>query len=67
METPKLLRRPAVEAMTGLSRAAIYAHMREGTFPRPIALGPKTVGWLESEVVNWVNLKVKQSRGKRNG
>jgi prophage regulatory protein len=50
----KILRRPAVEATTGLSRSTIYQHMQAGTFPKPIRLGAKAVGWLESEVVAWI-------------
>ena len=38
-----VLRRPAVEAMTGLSRSTIYAMMAEGEFPRPLKLGKRAV------------------------
>ena len=50
----KLLRRPAVEAITGLSRSAIYAHMQQGQFPRPRRIGRQAVAWLETEVEAWV-------------
>ena len=39
--SPKVLRRPAVEATTGLSRSTIYHYMQAGTFPKPIRLGAK--------------------------
>ncbi len=57
--SPKILRRPAVEATTGLSRSTIYQHMQAGTFPKPIRLGAKlgAVGWLESEVVAWIKAR----------
>lgn len=55
--TKKVLRRPAVEAMTGLSRSTIYEYMRVGTFPEPIRLGAKAVGWLEHEVVAWIEAR----------
>ena len=41
----RILRRPEVEVRTGLSRSTIYAMMDEGTFPRPIRLGKRAVGW----------------------
>ena len=41
--TEKLLRRPEVEAITGLSCSAIYAKMASGDFPRPMRLGPRAV------------------------
>ena len=28
--------------------------MQAGTFPKPIRLGAKAVGWLESEVLDWI-------------
>ncbi|WP_338066963.1 helix-turn-helix transcriptional regulator [Rhodosalinus halophilus] len=34
--TNRDLRRRDVEALTGLSRATIYRHLRAGSFPRPI-------------------------------
>ena len=53
----RILRRPAVETTTGLSRSTIYQHMQAGTFPKPIRLGAKAVGWLESEVVAWIKAR----------
>ena len=50
----KLLRRPEVEAMTGLSRAGIYDKMAKGDFPRPMRLGPRAVAWRESDVQEWI-------------
>ena len=36
-----------VEARTGLSRSTIYARVKVGTFPAPVSLGPRAVGWTE--------------------
>lgn len=49
-----LLRLPAVKARTGLSRSSIYLRIKRGNFPAPFALGARSVGWLESEVVAWI-------------
>jgi hypothetical protein len=32
----------------------IYAQMAEGTFPKQIQLGPRTLVWNEREVVQWM-------------
>ena len=53
--TEKLLRRPEVEAVTGLSRASIYARMAKGDFPRPMRLGPRAVAWRDSDVQEWID------------
>jgi prophage regulatory protein len=50
----KILRRPAVEDRTGLKHTAIYDAIAEGTFPRPVPLGPQAVGWPEHEVDDWI-------------
>jgi prophage regulatory protein len=46
----RILRFPEVRALQGISRSSIYANIGEGLFPRPISLGPRMVGWRESEV-----------------
>lgn len=45
-----ILRRREVEARTGLGCSTIYDGIKAGTFPAPIQLGPKSVGWVESEI-----------------
>nr|WP_280926354.1 AlpA family transcriptional regulator [Klebsiella variicola] len=54
----QLLRLKQVEEKTGLKRSQIYLYMKEGTFPRSIKIGPASVAWLESEIDEWINLKL---------
>lgn len=55
-----ILRRRQVESRTGLSRSSIYKMMSEGTFPKPVSLGARAVGWVESQIDDWLDsLKVK--------
>ena len=51
----QILRRPAVERKTGLSRSSIYAKITEGVFPKPIRLGKRAVGWLEHDIEKWLD------------
>ncbi|MFC1876006.1 helix-turn-helix transcriptional regulator [Thermodesulfobacteriota bacterium] len=53
-EKLSILRRKQVERRTGLSRSTIYLRIQEGTFPRPINLGARAVGWLENEIEAWL-------------
>lgn len=62
-----ILRRKRVEARTGLSRSSIYERVRAGTFPAPISLGARAVGWIESEIDDWLTEQVTQSRKTENG
>ena len=50
----KHLRRPAVQALTGLSRSTIYDLMAKGAFPRPVRLTAKAVAWPESAIAEWL-------------
>lgn len=58
-----ILRRPAVQQVTGLSRSSLYAMMSVGSFPKPIRLGVRAVGWAESEVSDWLERR----KSERNG
>jgi prophage regulatory protein len=60
--TNVILRLPAVRQRTGLSRSTIYQRVVQGTFPAPISLGARAVGWLESEVDDWIASKITASR-----
>jgi prophage regulatory protein len=58
----RILRLPAVQARTGLSRSTIYARISAGTFVAPIKIGPNSIGWIESEVEAWIEMQVAASR-----
>ena len=49
-----ILRRKQVEAATGLSRSTIYARIQAGTFPSPVALGGRAVGWDSAAIERWI-------------
>lgn len=57
----KLLRRPEVEARTGLSRSTLYAWMDRSEFPRPVRLGTRIVAWRESDVNAWLEARQTQA------
>ena len=50
----RILRLRAVEVRTGLSRTSLWRLARTGKFPAPRRLGAKAIGWLESEIEEWV-------------
>ncbi len=57
-EKLSILRRKQVEKRTGLSRSTIYLRIQEGTFPKPISLGARAVGWLENEIEAWLAARI---------
>lgn len=56
--TDHIHRLPNVKALTGLSRSSIYAGIKVGSFPPPVALGPRAVGWLDSAIAEWIASRV---------
>lgn len=50
----KLLRRPEVESLTGLSRSTLYEWMKRGEFPQPVKLGTRLVAWRKSDIGEWL-------------
>jgi prophage regulatory protein len=50
-----------IKGRTGLSRSSIYKKMNDGTFPRQISLGLRSVGWLESDIDDWIANRVQAS------
>jgi prophage regulatory protein len=56
------LRLPDVKAMTGLSKSSRYALIRANSFPAPVQLAPRTVGWVRSEVNQWATDRILSSR-----
>lgn len=42
-----------VKALTTLSTSEIYRRIAAGTFPAQVTLGPKSVAWIEAEVLAW--------------
>lgn len=57
-----ILRLPRVKECTGLGRTSIYAGVKNGTFPAPVRLGERAVGWLASSVEAWIQSRVQDGR-----
>ena len=59
-QTVKILRMRAVAAKLGIARSTIYDWLNaksprhDPAFPKPYPLGKQSVGWLESEVDEWI-------------
>ncbi len=60
-----ILRLPAVLERTGLSRSTTYLMMSRNEFPKTVSLGERAVGWIESEVDQWLDERIADSRDKK--
>lgn len=54
----RLLRLPAVEAVTGCKKSTIYSLMKEGKFPKSIAVTRRMAAWPETAVLQWVQDRI---------
>lgn len=50
----RFLRKPAVKEITGLSPSTVRRLEMAGQFPKRVKLSKAAVGWLESDVMAWV-------------
>lgn len=62
----RLIRIREVIRLSGISRSFIYQLCSDNLFPKSIQLVPggKSVAWLESEVIDWIDSRVKARDGE---
>ena len=58
-----IIRLPEVRARCGLSRSEIYRRESLGEFPKRVKLGARSVGWVSSEVEEFIGARIRESRG----
>jgi len=52
------LRLADVQRRVLFSRSTIYLMISRGEFPKQISLGARAVGWLKSEIDQWVESRI---------
>jgi prophage regulatory protein len=58
----RFIRLPEVLRITGLRKTTVYARIKEGSFPAPVPLGGRAVGWVAEEVYQWVQDRIAEAR-----
>jgi prophage regulatory protein len=43
---------------TGLPKSSIYALLKEGNFPKRLQLSTRCIGFVESEIQDWVQARI---------
>ncbi|XEG68515.1 AlpA family transcriptional regulator [Edwardsiella tarda] len=59
-----LIRLPEVQRRTGYSKAWIYRLLKENRFPQSVKIGSRSIAFVESEVDDWINQRIAESRGE---
>lgn len=52
--TGKIMRPSKVAKMLAVDRVTLWRWMRQGRFPKPIQMGAHATGYLESEILDWL-------------
>lgn len=61
MTIAQFIREPECLRITGLSRPTRWRLEKEGKFPKRCKLSQNTIGWLASDLEEWINSKIPQS------
>ncbi|MEA3715952.1 AlpA family transcriptional regulator [Enterobacter hormaechei] len=59
-----LIRLPEASRRTGYGKAWIYKLIAQNRFPQPIKIGSRAIAFVESEIDEWVNKRIAESRGE---
>jgi prophage regulatory protein len=54
----RIIRLKEVIYSTGLARSTLYKYIGEGTFPKSVSLGDRSVGWIDTEVQEWILARI---------
>ena len=55
-------RLPEVKNRTGLSRSSIYLKIKDGSFPKPIRISKRAIGWPNNVIDEWIDQRIEQSQ-----
>lgn len=53
----RIMRMPQLENYVGLCRSSIYRMIKTGSFPRPIRLGERAIGFRKCDIDAWVQAR----------
>ncbi|WP_413535785.1 helix-turn-helix transcriptional regulator [Rahnella inusitata] len=59
-----LIRLSEVQRRTGYSKAWLYRLMSQGKFPTSVKIGTRSIAFVESEIDEWINQRIAESRGE---
>ena len=53
----RILRLPTVLAEIDISAATLWRWVKDKSFPQPISLGGRSIGWLQTEINEWIKAR----------
>ncbi|CAM4179587.1 AlpA family transcriptional regulator [Shigella dysenteriae] len=58
------IRLSEVQRRTGYSKVWIYRLIKEQRFPQSVKIGSRSIAFIESEIEEWINQRIAESRGE---
>lgn len=53
-----IMRMPEVEKAVGYKNSSIRNFIKDGTFPKPVKIGKRALGWSSLEIQRWIDLRL---------
>lgn len=50
----RILKLKEVVSIVGISRSSVFNYIKKGLFPTSVSLGPRRIGWFESDIQDWI-------------
>jgi prophage regulatory protein len=58
----RILKLKDIVSMVGLSKSTIWKKVGDGTFPKCRKISERSVGWLDTEIHDWINKRFGESQ-----
>ena len=52
------MRLPTVKGRVGMGRTTIYEKIKDGSFPKPVSIGDRSVAWDSEAIDKWIEKKI---------
>jgi prophage regulatory protein len=60
----RIIRKRQLHEFVGIRRTQVEQLISEGTFPKPIKLSTRAVGWTESSLIAWQQERIAASKSE---
>lgn len=61
-QNQSLIRMPEVLRRIGYGKAWVYKLIALNLFPKPVKIGTRSIAFVESEIDEWINSRIEESR-----